>query len=232
MSHGGPASDAAIAQRGGFLPLRAAGPTLASTTAGGAFRMGATMFLLSGCLVTDEITFPEEPQFPPTILDVPGTDTPIGGILWVDLKQVTNEWRLKVQVRDDNIDEVLEARYRVWVGGEPALPAWESAEIPPSGAAMRETYEVPVRFGYLRDDTCHRVELAVSGSFVRRTAPVYFDVLNGQGERDDDIARASWTILEGEGEAKTDDVQALLLLRSCETIEAFLQQPALEGEMP
>lgn len=190
-------------------------------TIGGAIRVGTSMWMLSGCLVTDQISFPEEEQFPPTIVDVPGTEIPIGGIFWVDLDKPQNEWELPVRIRDDNVDEELTARHRILKESE-LLPAWTEDTIAPSGVPTREDYKVKVPFGELRRRACHRVELVVSGSFVKRShpSPKLFDVT----EVEDDIARASWTILEGKGvEALTDD--KALLLDSCETIETFLETP-------
>jgi hypothetical protein len=183
--------------------------------------VAATM--LSACLVTDEITFPEEVPYPPTIVDVPGSEIPIGTILWLDIDQRTghpqNEWRIPVRIRDDNVDQELQTRYRVLREGS-LLPPWTPDVIAPSGSPTREDYEVKVRFGDLRPGQCHRLELVVSGSFLRRTDPRFFDVLNDEGEMNGDIARASWTILEGSATTAFVD--------SCKAIPTFVHEPVVD----
>jgi hypothetical protein len=195
-----------------------------------ALQVVAAMSMLSACLVTDEIGFPEEEQFPPTIIDVPGTEIPIGAIFWVDLEgHIQNEWSLPVRIRDDNVEQTLKARYRILREGDP-LPAWTESEIAPSGVVTREDYTVTVPYGELRRKECHRVELVVSGSFLRRTDPRFFDVLNDEGESYGDIARVAWTIWEGKGERDTLDGDKVLLINSCAAIESFLQTTTTVAE--
>lgn len=207
---------------------------------GRVFLLVALVFTLSACLVTDEIQFPEDVPYPPTIIDVPGAEIQIGSIVWVDLAEhPQNEWRLPVRIRDDNVDQTLEARYRV-VWQEDLSPMWAKDEIVPSGSPTREDYDVKVRFGDLQPGACHHVELVVSGSFLRRTENSFFDVLNDEGQSNDDIARASWTILEGKGEiapSADEKVRAAMneriarLLESCETSEKFLEDVVPGGTM-
>lgn len=175
--------------------------------------------MLSACLVTDEIQFPEDVSYPPTIVDVPGAEI-IGAIVWIDLEgHPQNEWSFPIRIRDDNVDQTLDARYRVVPGGE-TLPLWTQDEIAPSGSPVREDYEVKVRFGDLKPGKCHRVELAVSGTFVKRSrpSPGLFHVTTDE----DDLALVSWTIWEGTGASATTGEKALLI-DNCEAIDTFLE---------
>lgn len=195
-------------------------------TLGRVLSLAVPALMLSGCLVTDEIQFPQDVPYPPTIVGVPGAEFQIATIIWIDLKgHAQNEWKLPVRIRDDNVDQTLEARYRVLQPGEPS-PRWARDEIAPSGSPVREDYEVKVRFGDLLPGECHRVELVVSGSFLRRTENKFFDVLNDEGEASGDIARASWTILEGDPSDPEIEKKKALLLDSCKAIESLFQEAA------
>lgn len=167
-----------------------------------------------GCLVTDKITFPTEPDIPPMILDAPATDTPIGTTLWVN-KATRTEVRLPVQVREDNLTEPLDAHWRVLSAGNDA-PPFEVLPLP-LGQLLRDL-DVVVQTSSLHMGECHRVELAVSGHFFPNTKPAFFDL----APSDDEVAHASWTIWEGRGDSQATPEEKAKLIDSCNAIEALL----------
>lgn len=172
-----------------------------------------------GCLVTDKIVFPTDPDIPPTILDEPGTATPIGSIFWID-KTSTPEFGLKVRVRDQNVGQALRAHWRVVKEGD-SSPLFDTAEIPPAAGEPNRDLEFTVQSDGLQPGKCHHLELAVSGSFLdpkdrRADDPRFFDFTSNI----DDLALASWWVWEGTGGAQTDKTR---LLDSCHAIEALLK---------
>ena len=168
----------------------------------------------SGCLVTGKHTFDEEPNSPPVILSKTGQPA-IGKIVWID--NVQPEWRFEVRVRDEDVDDVLEARWRVRHLDD-LEPVFESREVRGSGSALRDL-EVVVNTANLIEYRCHQLELVVSGSFPGFTAPEFFDtVLPGD---EDDVARAMWTIWEGQGPSTPPALQGQIAA-SCETIVNLL----------
>jgi len=174
-----------------------------------------------GCLVTDKITFPTEPDIPPMIVDAPGTSTPIGSVLWVNKASTPAEFRLPVQVRDENLTQPLEAHWRVLTAGN-ASPPFDTFPLSPQGQLLRDL-TVVVRNDSLHMGECHRVELAVSGSFFpNRTAPAFFDA----APKDEDVAHASWTVWEGRGDALATPEEKAKLVDTCNAIEALLM-PAM-----
>ena len=184
---------------------------------------GAVMAVLVvgcwGCLVTDKITFPTDPDIPPMILDAPGTNTPIGWTLWVN-KATTPEVRLPVRVRDQNLTQPLEAHWRVLTAGNDS-PPFESKPVP-LGQLLRD-FEVVVQSGMLHTGECHRVELAVSGNFFpNRNTPAFFDA----APIEEDVAHASWSVWEGRGEAQATAEEKAKLVDTCNAIEALLM-PAM-----
>jgi hypothetical protein len=170
-----------------------------------------------GCLVTDKITFPTEPDIPPMILDAPGTSTPIGTILWVN-KATKPEVRLPVKVREENATQPLEAHWRVLTVGNDAPPF----EVLPLPQGLLRDLDVVIQTSSLHMGECHRVELAVSGHFFTSKKPAFFDLT----PLDEQVARASWTLWEGRGEAQATAEEKAKLIDSCNAIEALLM-PAM-----
>lgn len=180
-----------------------------------------SMTALAGCLVTDSIEFEQAENWPPVILDKPRTSAPIGGVIWIDLDSDQNEWSFDVDVRDENVDEELFARVRIQTQDNRFPDYGPDQVVQRTGRAMRElTITIPK--GALRKGECHRLQLAVSGSFITRPGPEYF----GATRLADDLALASWMIWEGKGPLQVSQEQALELVESCRTEPGFLDEEA------
>jgi hypothetical protein len=207
----------------GFAGALGGGSRLASHWIGSV--VTALLLALSGgCLVTDPITFNDEPDLPPSILNKPGFEPKIGGMLWVK-KARTPEWDMEVQVRDENIQQEIVAHWRIRHEGN-MRAAFEATTVPRGDQPVRD-FVFSVQSDDLREYRCHMLELAVSGSFFRHeTRPQFFDMVQNEG----DIAYATWWILEGDGELDTPDEQRLSIFNSCETIETLLTTTAERTE--
>lgn len=171
----------------------------------------------AGCVVTDQIDFPEEPNYPPTILDAPASAALIGRIIWID-KASTPMWHMAVKVRELNVTQPLKARWRL-VTKDDLMPHFFEQPLAVQGDQLLRDLQFDVQSDSLHVDECALLQLAVSGSFVNRTDPVYFDAT--KDDTNSDLALASWTIWEGQGPSETAD-QLEHVASSCITIEAFL----------
>jgi len=186
--------------------------------------LGCLPIALSGCLVTDEITFDEEPDLPTVIVDAPASKTPIGSIVWLD-KHTQPSWKFVVKIRDENSAQELKAHYRV-VSEDDAMPPFESPPVPADDAELRDL-ELTVKSETLRDGECHQLQLAVSPWFFDSTLPGLFDFV--PPGREASVARASWTLWEGPGDMLATDWERLA--RSCRAIDDLLAPTAVE-EVP
>jgi hypothetical protein len=179
-----------------------------------------------GCLVTEDYTFEAEPNLPPVILSKAG-EFAIGDHVWID-KSMLSEWRLQVQVRDENVEQPLEAHWRIVHEGD-LTPPFERLPVQVADQPVREL-EIFVPTEGLHDYACHSLELAVSGSFQGFTAPMYFDtVLPGD---ESDVARAKWWIWEGEGEVLTPPANQLEIFNSCITVTVLTAGETIQGGSP
>jgi hypothetical protein len=182
--------------------------------------------LCGGCLVTEEIPFDEEPNLPPVILSKPG-EPEIGSIIWID-KSALPQWMLRVQVRDENVEQSLEAHFRIRRQIE-MYPRFDSLPVPSATGTPLRDLDIFVDTAGLRDYECHRLELVVSGSFIAGlTTPEDFQFV--MSEDQSDIAFASWWIWEGEGR-DTPDANRLAVLESCVGFGEYLTaEPTLEEQ--
>lgn len=178
----------------------------------------------AGCLVNDEIMFEEEPNFPPVILDAPNPVVRIGEHIWIDGSAVPM-LDLDVRVRDENINQELIAHWRVLGQGE-TLAEFDDQVLPP-GLLVRDLRISVNSARSIDDGRCHRLELAVSGSFLKnQKRKEVFDVTLDNA----DIDTAVWWIWEGRGEAGTLPQEKAALVDSCDAIEALLTaEPRTEG---
>ena len=210
---------------GDFLEQMAPGPGVALRSLGWVgYALGLLPVALSGCLVTDEITFDQDPDLPTVIVDAPGTQTPIGSSVWVD-KSTMPDWKFDVRVRDENLAQDLIAHYRV-VTQDAEFPPFETVDLKGPAASELRDLTLSVKSEQLRDGECHQLELAVSGSFFDSTRPVFDAVPRG---RELDVAYASWQLWEGPGEMLTPDPDLARLARTCEAIEALLAPDLVES---
>jgi len=160
----------------------------------------------AGCLVTDEIMFENEPNFPPVILDAPSPTAPIGSHVWIDSSADVKTWPLSVRVRDKNINQPLVAHWRVVADAERKDPSFEPLNLPP-GLLVRDL-KILVQTEALELGTCHKLELVVSGSFFKKVDPAYFEAVPDGAE--DDVAKAVWWLLEGDMHASAEEKARLI----------------------
>jgi hypothetical protein len=176
--------------------------------------------------VTSKHEIPDPTNVPPIIQDDPTSIAKIGSIVWLDSEK-PQTWTFSVQVRDEDIDQVLDARWRLVKEGE-STPPFTSLDPLPGGRPLRQV-QVRLLSTQLSDGRCHHLELAVSGNFwkdaqgMERTEPWLFAEV--MGEFPDDIALASWWIWEGEGNTQTTVDEKARLLDSCNAKELAPPSP-------
>jgi hypothetical protein len=187
--------------------------------------LGAVLVASSGCLVTSKYEIPDPTNVPPIIQDDPNSIAKIGSTIWLDSEKSQN-WTFSVQVRDEDTEQVLDARWRLVNEDEP-MPAFNPLPQLLAGMLVRPL-EFTVTSPQLSDGRCHHLELAVSGSFFKdrtgkdRTDPFYF----AEVTLEDDLALAYWTIWEGEGINATTDDEKVRLVDSCKADESLLGNPS------
>ena len=186
--------------------------------------------LWTGCLVTDEITFNDDPDLPPAILNKPGFEPKIGGLIWIDKSKLT-EWPMQVQIRDENVRQDLVGHWRIKRLRDEGMfePRFDIAPVPIGDEPVRD-FPFNVQTDDLREGECHRLELAVSGSFFINNAPRYFDEV--PAGREDDFAYAWWWIWEGDGDNNTSPDEAKALLDTCNASEQLLMPAAVNMGAP
>jgi hypothetical protein len=201
---------------------RSAGSRLASVLLVSRAALSVVLVACSGCLVTSEYEIPDPTNVPPIIQDDPASIAKIGSIIWLDSENPQNWPQFSVRVRDEDTEQVLDARWRLVKQGEP-MPAFTVLQPLPAGKLVREL-QFRVESTRLSDGECHHLELAVSGNFWKdratgmdRTEPVFFAEV--MGDFPDDLALASWWIWEGQGNMQTTDDEKGRLLDSCNAKE-------------
>lgn len=128
--------------------------------------------LMHGCLITDPIDIPEEENFPPSLISDNTGQNPIDEVVVLELfdPEVTS-LTFDVVVRDPNVDEVLE--YQIWVDYQGVAgdlsPLLDFGDIPaPDDASIDRQFEFTIdNLDLFRSppNSCHKVELRVSGNF-------------------------------------------------------------------
>jgi hypothetical protein len=207
-----------------FRGLNGSGARLASSLLGNV--VTAIVWLsCGGCLVTDAITFDEEPNLPPIVLSKVG-EPEIGSIVWID-KFAMPQWTLGVQVRDENLEQPLEAHWRIRTRDERS-PRFHPLPVPSVAGSPVRDLDLFIDTAGLQDYECHRLELVVSGSFIEGlTDPDSFAFV--RPEHLYDLAFASWWIWEGEGR-DTPDASKLMIFDSCDAFEDLMAaEPTLGG---
>jgi hypothetical protein len=121
----------------------------------------------SGCIATSPVEFPEDENFPPSVISEEGAQYPLReiGELNLDVPVEVRELPLEVIVRDPNVDQTLS--YRVFVDAETvnSSPIIEDTIEPFQGEVERpNTFNIPYDF-LLPAGVCHKVEVVVTGAF-------------------------------------------------------------------
>lgn len=121
----------------------------------------------SGCIATSPVEFPEDENFPPSVISEEGAQYPLReiGELNLDVPVEVRELPLEVIVRDPNVDQTLS--YRVFVDAETVndSPILEGTVEPFQGEVDRpRTFTVPYEV-LTPAGVCHKIELLVTGAF-------------------------------------------------------------------
>jgi hypothetical protein len=153
----------------------------------------ACYLMSASCLVTDRIEFKEEKNLPPAFLDTTERKTPMGSMIKVNLsdfddESVPQEVKFELQVRDENVTQILETRYDLTTlesdGHTSRLVDRDFGPQLISGGPLRPV-ELTIEKGrFLPAGSCFLLELFVSSKFESWDKPV----------AEGDIATARWLI--------------------------------------
>lgn len=153
---------------------------------------------VSGCVVTDKISFHEPVNSPPGFAAVQPGDIQLGDHVFLEIGDVAT-WTFTFRMHDADIQQPLDAHWQVLrsMGGDDLSPVGERYEetgVPPSGNETRD-FNIDIDRGQLAFDSCHRVDIAVSGSF----APPFDGPQRFLDRRDRfDITQFTFWVWEGE----------------------------------
>lgn len=128
----------------------------------------ALVLLMPACLITEELSIPEDPNFPPGVVSAPSATFPLDQVVEVDRDAMTGDVELDIVVRDANVDQELQMQVYVdFVDSFSAsyVPQANDDRIIAMGTVERSlTLRVPVaRLGNAGE--CHKIELLVSSGF-------------------------------------------------------------------
>lgn len=126
--------------------------------------MLAVLGSLSGCVVTAPIDFEPPANNPPAFVMERPPKLQMGEIKFVEAEDAPS-WTFNLRVRDQDVDQELEMQWRIVTSGVPRDRNLTRI-VPATGEQVRE-FSITVDLGKLDTDSCHRIEVAVSGSFVR-----------------------------------------------------------------
>jgi hypothetical protein len=169
---------------------------------------------VGGCIVTSAEEFPEEQQVPPAVLDTP--DLPIGTIIAYN-QSMENEVRLGINVRDDNVDDVLQVQAKITVVGQTEYDlVCPQVNINSSGTPDREQFELVIQRTQIRTGACNRVDVYVSRDFVGNCSEDR-DLATRPRFRGD-LAHGLYWVWETSGDPVSNGAAARDLVNSCQTI--------------
>jgi len=91
----------------------------------------------------------------------------MGEIKYVSASGVSSapSWTFPLRVRDVDVDQELEMQWRIFTSSGPKERK-PTRIVPATGEQVRE-FSITVDKGQLVTDSCHRIEIAVSSSFVK-----------------------------------------------------------------
>lgn len=143
------------------------------------------LLLLSGCVVTEQIEFPPETNYPPALLSSPDQEvagTALGQIIDVDLDDDETEIALGLVARDVNVDDELTWQLYVDRVGD-SLSLVRTATLEPTSTFER-SFTVRFTESALGGPGCHKLEVFISSDFIGEREP----------REDGDIAQAVWWV--------------------------------------
>ena len=177
--------------------------------------------MTSGCLVTEQIIPPEEPNGPPVIISDPAVGTQI-------LLNGMNELRIGLTVRNENTTEPLKVRFQLDSKNLPdpderpldfPCPEVENV-IAGTGPLFREEFPLRIPGMKFPRNACTKLTVAVSADFFscKNLDPRLWNVTTFSLQDDDDDghrALATYYILEDSGNPLVNADAALRVLTTC-----------------
>jgi len=153
----------------------------------------AVVGLASGCLVTDPIEFERPSNNPPAFVVEYRPKLQVGDIKYVDNSRPAS---FSLRVRDPDVTQALEARWRIFTRDD-AQPPRQTIPLAATGALIRDV-RIDIESTQLRADECHRVEVAVSSTFVTFAGAPDNPALFLETTDPDDVALFTFWIWEGD----------------------------------
>jgi hypothetical protein len=164
--------------------------------------------LASGCLVTDPIDFERPRNNPPTFVVEYQPKLQVGDIKYVNNRNAAS---FSLRVRDPDVTQDLEVRWRVMTSDE--VQPSRTIPLPAANGALVRDITIPVERTQLRDNQCHRVEVAVSSAFDEFPGAPDNPALFLATVDPDDIALFTFWIWEGDENGNDADK----LIETCPT---------------
>lgn len=176
-------------------------------------------WMLAGCLVTDSIEPPPEPNSPPV---VSSPTYSVGSVILFDKTKNAGGLSIPVVVRDEDTTAPLKVRWRVITNQTIHLDYdCPEDEITATGSVLRDGM-VTVMSADFNPGTCSVVELVVSASFLGdcklNPEPTLFDRTTNRNDNDAALGRAFFWVWEVSTNPLADNVKAQQLLSSCPTL--------------
>jgi hypothetical protein len=167
--------------------------------------------------VTSAEQFPEETKVPPVVLYTP--DLPVGSIIAYDGSK-ENDLRLRITVRDANVDDDLVISARLSVVGQQVVDyVCPENTVMRSGHPTRPQFDLVIDRSKIKPGACTLVDVAVSSKFYD-ACPTESDhgVLFGAPFADGDVARTRYWIWEMSGDPASNPSAAQGLVTTCLTM--------------
>jgi hypothetical protein len=196
-----------------FFAKHAAGVSFAYH-AGRCFIAAVSCALVGGCIVTSAEEFPEEVQVPPIVLDSPGL--PIGAIVRYDQRN-ENGVRLRINIRDANVDDELQVQAELSVVGQSALEhVCPEVPVGTTDQPDRMQFDLVIDRSKIRMGVCNKVDVYVSRDFAGNCTDNPKGIGLPQLDRKD-LGHALYWIWEISGEPGQNPNAAQDITSSCET---------------
>ena len=178
-------------------------------------------WLLAGCLVTDSIEPPPEPNSPPVVTSPTYS---AGSVILFD-KTKPGGLIIPIEIRDEDMTEQLKVRWRVISGSRPASMQLDyrcpEDEISGTGSVIRSNWNLVITNDKFVPGSCSVVEFIVSAHFLRscmkNPEPEFFDVTTNS-DNDAALGRAFFWVWEVSTNPLADNAKAQQLLSSCPTL--------------
>lgn len=176
--------------------------------------------MLGGCLVTDSIEPPPEPNSPPVVTS---PSYSAGSVILFDKTKNPAALRIPIEVRDEDTTEPLKVRWRVITQQGIRLDyVCPEVEITGTGTVLRDVANVDVPSADFNPGTCSVVELVVSANFIgdcmHDPEPSLFDRTTNRTDNDAALGRAFFWVWEVSTNPLADNAKAQQLLSSCPTL--------------